>query len=374
MKKVEQVTQLQLMMFTTVYLFSTTIGFLINPIIEIGSYSSWVSFICGAIIALVFLYIASYVCEKIPNNSLLENGDKIVSKWVHNFFLFYIGFYFFHYSALVSRLFQDFLVQTYLPTTPDRVIAICLSLLAVVATWSGLEPIFRFVQLFFFFTIAAAVSIPILIATDLEYDILIAFFNHIQMAPIAKTTMFTVPWFTDLILILLFYHWIRDSKKTIKSISIGIGVNIILVLPNLLVTIILFRPYYASDLTYPVLEVIRQISIGNFIENLDPILVSIWFVGIVVKISITLYGAILVLAKLLKVQNYRLLVPPMGLFMFGYSMQLDGSATEINYFITEAWSGFGWSVAFIPLIYFIVLKIRGLVSNKPKHSTKYRKN
>lgn len=361
MKAVERVSQLQLTMFTTVYLFPTTIGILTTLIIDMGSFSSWVSFITASLLALVFLYITVNVCEKIPNRSFVENGDKIVSKWIHNLFLFYIGFYFFHYSALVSRFFQDFMVQTYLPTTPDWAIAICLSILAVVAIWSGIEPIFRFSQFFFFLSIIAGVSTPIFIATDLEYDILIAFIRHIELLPVTKTTLFATPWFSDTIIILLFYHWIRDSHKSMKSLTFGIIINLIIVLPNLLVTIMLFRPYYASDLTYPVLEVIRQISIGNFIENLDPILVSIWTAGIVVRVSITLYGAIIVLAKLVNVTNYRTLAPAMSFFLFGYSMHLGGTATEINHFLVKGWSGFGWSVTLIPLVYFIVLKIKGAI-------------
>lgn len=364
MKPLEQVSQTQLMMFTTVYLYSTSIGFIISPIIGSATYSAWVSLICAAIMALPFIYIAVYVCEKTPKKSFLENGGKIIPKWIHLAVLAYIGFYFFHYSALVSRLFQDFMIQTYLPTTPDWIIAGFVCFIAVVATWSGIESIFRFAQLFFFLTVTASVSIPMLVANDLEYDMLVAFIRNIEILPTVGATMFAVPWFTDILIILLFFHLIADSKKSMKSIAIGIGINAILVLPNILITINLFRPYYASDLTYPILEVMRQISLANFIENLDPVLVSIWMTGICVKINIALYGAIVVLAKLLKINNYRMLVPPMGLFMFGYSMQMASTATEINHFLTQAWSGFGWTITFIPVVYFIVLKIRGTGINQ----------
>ncbi|MCD8510588.1 MAG: spore germination protein [Bacillus sp. (in: Bacteria)] len=356
----EQISQAQLAMFTFTYLFTTNIGFLISPLIGAGSYTAWLSLLAANIIALFFVYIAFYVCEQCPKKSFLDHGDAIVTRWIHLFFLGYIGFYFFHYASLISRFFQDFIIQTYLPTTPDWAISFLICVLAIIAVWSGIETIFRFTQLFFFLTVAAATSIPLLILTNLEFDMLVAFINRFPVVQVFGTTMYTVPWYTDILIVVLFYHLISESKKSFKSISIFMVLTTFVLIPNLLVTIMVFRPDYGSDLTYPILEVIRQVSIANFIENVDPILVAIWMTGICIKFSICLYSATKVLAKLLNIYNYRMLVPPMGLFLYAYSMHMGGTSAEINHFITQAWAGYGWSIIGILMFYFLVLKIRKL--------------
>ena len=86
---------------------------------------------------------------------------------------------------------------------------------------------------------------------------------------------------------------------------------------NLIVLFVL-GPTTASR-AYPLMLVARYISIADFFEHLESIVMAIWVVGAFVKISVFYYAATLGTAQWLNLSDYRPVVWPLGILIVGFS-------------------------------------------------------
>jgi spore germination protein KB len=125
-------------------------------------------------------------------------------------------------------------------------------------------------------------------------------------------------WFSEFILVSFFFPYLTDKEKGIKWGFISVfSVMFLMILTNL-TTLLLFGNMTAN-LTYPVMVATRYISIADFLEHLESIVMAIWVAGTFVKITVFYYSLVLGTAQWLKLSDYRPIVLPIGflLILFG---------------------------------------------------------
>lgn len=126
-----------------------------------------------------------------------------------------------------------------------------------------------------------------------------------------------------------------------------------------MMTIFLFGPQLGSHLRFPLLELIRYVEVGQILENLDPILLSIWSATLFVKSSLLLFLAAQLLSRLFRLAEHRSVPFLLGTFVFVFAYQASQSPAEFNNFLgSAAFTTFMISVELVPLLYWMVGKIR----------------
>ncbi|SDY09350.1 spore germination protein KB [Evansella caseinilytica] len=368
MRQLEQISQTQLMMTTFMYGFGSH-GFIVTPLVKIGNYSSWFIMIIANLLAMLFIWAGASVTRKLPSQNLLEDGKLIVGKWVHYGVLLYMLYFFFHLGAFILRHFVDFLIQTYFPTTPEEVLLFFFIFVVVVAVRYGFESIARFAQLIFFLGVVMSLTIPVFLFKDIDFDMAIAFINRFEPLIIWEGVMYVIPWYADAIVFVLIMQMISEKAKTTKSIFIGSAFTTLIFFPFIITQVLMFGPHFTADMTIAGVELLRQISFANFIENIDPVYISLWLTAIFVKISVCLLVSSTLAAKLLQVKDYRRLLNALGLCFFGFSIHMSENYSETFEFLLEGWVGFAWTVILLPVLYWLVAKIRRIGGEKAKKST-----
>jgi spore germination protein KB len=368
-RHLERISQTQLMMGMFFFVFGSH-GFLMSPLIEKGSYAAGAGMLLANVIGGVIVWAAVILCRSLPSTSFIDDGHLVLGKWLHYLFMAYLGFFFFHLAAFYVRQFNDFIVQTFLPGTPNAMIAFLITFIIVVAVRAGIEPIFRFAQVFFLFTIFSSLIIPFLLGKDLNFDMSIAFVTHVIKPVLLQSAMYTTPWYADMVVIVFFYHALARQQKTIKSVFVGSLLTTFVFLPFTINIIMRFGPHFSAEMTYSGHELLRSISVADFLENVDPFFISLWFYAVVIKVCICFYSATLVAAKVCGLRDYRVLVPAMGFFLFGFSMHMSENASEVYHFLLESWVGYAWIVVLIPVLYLVVAKLRG-INQETIHNENY---
>lgn len=359
----EKISQTQLMMTTFMYSFGSH-GFIETPIISIGNYSSWIIMIIANLLAMLLVLAAVTVTLKFPHRSFLDGGGMVVGKWLHVCTLLYMLFFFFHLGAQILRQFIDYMTQTYFPKTPDEALLFLFTFVVIVAVRYGVESIVRFAQMLFFLVMIAGFTIPIFLLKDIDSDMAIAFVNRFELPVIWEGVIYIIPWYADTVIFIFVMHLLSDQPKTTKSIVIGTALMTLMYVPTLMMTIFMFGPHFAADLTGSGSELIRQINYVNFIENIDLVYISVWMTGIFVKISICLFVSCIIVAKLLRVADYRRHVNALGLCLIGLSIHMSENFAEMNEFFMRSWAGFAWTVILLPVLYWLIAKIRRSVEQK----------
>jgi spore germination protein KB len=361
----QRVTQLQLVLLFIIFHFSTTTGFLIQPLALLASYQGWLVLLLAGAGGLIIAYFSVSLAKQRGCEFIVHYGKQLIGRWPHLIMMIIFSFYCIHLASIVLREFTDFLIQMFLPTTPSWVVAGLFVAVISIAVRSGIEAIFRCATGFFLVIFSTATMIPFLVGKDVEYAQAIALITNLNMNTAWRETIPFIPWFGEMFLVLFIFPWLTQPEKTFRSliwasiISVG-SVDLFYIL-----CLLLFGDRVSANLPYPVLEMIRFIRVGDFLENLDPIVVAIWMSSIFIKISFLLYISVLIVSQLFGLKDTRPFSFSFGMILLGLSMHIVKNIIELRHFITYVWPSFANLVECSPIIYWVVSIIK-----KRRHGTK----
>lgn len=144
----------------------------------------------------------------------------------------------------------------------------------------------------------------------------------------------------------------------------GFAGGVVLVLIILLCILVLGHTLTSQDL-YPSYSMAFQIIIGNWLQRIEAVMATLWFVSIFFKMALSLYVICRGIAQLLRLQDYRAITVPVGLLMMFPAVTFTPNIAQI-YVLTKIWPFLDITAGFFfPLLLLtiaIVRKKSGLLS------------
>lgn len=357
----ELISQSQLMRLFTIFLFSSPVIFLIAPMTEIGGFQAWIGLVVSYVQGLLVAYFSIKLGRIEPTVQWFKFGGRIVGKWIHVPIVLIISLFSIYLSSIALRRYVDFFASIYMPDTPSWVLCIVIAVCAALAVRSGLEAIARFAGSVFFLTILFGILVPFFVGKELQTDMAIAFVSHYDFKQIMLTSVYAFPWCGEMFFVLILVANVKDPRKTMRSMLIAALLSMMFIIMTWLFCMMLFGPKLTGHLTYPVLEMLRFIRIGDFLENVDPLLVSWWTLCMLVKVSLFLYTGTIGISYLLNMRDYRPLSFSLSIFMSGLAMGIATNYGELEEFLKSL----PWTVSIytlellLPVVYLIVYRLRG---------------
>jgi spore germination protein KB len=363
----ERVQQSQVFMLFVLFEFSS-FAFLIPSLVEMSGYSSWMGIIFGGAGGLLIIYFTVVLARLRPTLFFMHFGAEIVGKVPHIFFSAFICFFAFHLASYLLREFNEFLIQNYLPSTPNWALGFVLGICIAVGVRSGIEAIFRFAQFTFFIVLLAFTLIPLLLGSELKTNTFrgIGLLTNHNLPSIWNASIFMTPIFGEFFIILLIYPLIAHSQKTLKTVRWSIIVTAVVMLFELIPVLLILGDELAGNLTFPLLDTLRFIKIGDFLENLDPLIVAIWTTSFYIKISTLMYCCISGVSQLLSLKDYRPLTFSLTGLMIGYSIQMVENVAELEFLLRHVKIAFWLTAELIPLIYLTTYGVKKAWGNRRK--------
>lgn len=263
-------------------------------------------------------------------------------------------------TTLNLILFIDFFGNIYLRETPFSVLSAIICFATAVAASSGLKGIVYMSDgIWFLVTLSSLIFLPLMFK-DIHVSMVIALFTNLKLQPVLQGMYFVSHWFTDLIIFLFVVHRFKDKEKWVRSLSIVIGGILFFALVYWLFCLLLFGPYLGRQLRIPALELVRHMLVGEFVENLDPLIVSIWSSTLLIKLTLLLYiGTAIFTAIVKRTKPYRRIVTYCyASLIFITSVIWGHQPIDLYYLIPTSFAFFFVIVKAIPLVYSVVYYIR----------------
>ncbi|GGI44787.1 hypothetical protein GCM10008018_08840 [Paenibacillus marchantiophytorum] len=141
---------------------------------------------------------------------------------------------------------------------------------------------------------------------------------------------------------------------------LGLGVVCFLFIVSTLFVIMVFGPGLSAHMIHPFFDMVRFISFGGFIENIDVVIVLIWIISVFIKMSLYFFISCYGTAQWLHIKDWR------GLIWFIAPIILvqawlypNITVSDIEY-VTRYWIPIVLPVNMIgiPLLLWIVANIR----------------
>lgn len=362
----ERITQSQIVMLFVIFFYSSIAGFMIRPLAKASGYGSLWVMLAGGVLGLGWIYLSVAFAKRRPDGYLADYGREIVGRWLHVPLMLVIVFFALQLSAFVLREYQDFMVQNYLPGTPDWVVSGMLGISAAFAVRSGIEVIFRFAQGIFILVVISIAVTTAMLGYQVDGHRAIGFFTRFDVREIWEGAYMVCALYAEWVMVVLFFPKLKESGRTFRSLTGAALLGTLFVLMLQVPTLLLFGSELTTNLTYPLLEAVRYIRFGDFLENIDPMLVAIWTTCIYIKVCLCLYVSVFVLSRLLRLDSVRPLAFAASALMIGLSQQMAHDAIELNDYLQNAAMTFGLAAMGVPLFYYAIdsLKSRWLAGKR----------
>ncbi len=348
------VTGLQLGALTFVFVFSTTIAFLISPLAGAASFDGGLCIvlasICGTGIATLSLRFAL----RQPSNYLGEYGGTLINKYLHKGILFLWAFFFLHLASYILREFTDFFIPTYLRETPPVAVAVLVMATVASLTQSGVSTVFRFAQGCFLFIGVLFVFKPLFFLTAMDTPMWYEFTRIHDWKALWAQTYAIIPWYGELIMFSYIVPELNTKQKNRKIIWIGSLAGTYILLVEFLLMMFFFGPKLGAALMYPALELTGFLHLGDFLRNTDALIVSIWFTGYFIKLSIIFTLGTLLCSQALSLSNYKPITFSLAAIVVSLSLILAKNPVELAEYFNSSWATFALFVESLFFIYPIV--------------------
>ncbi len=323
---------------------------------------AWLSLLTATLLGLVIAWLVVSLSQRFPGKTLCEYVEDVLGKVLGKIVcLSYIWLFFLYAGSGAVREFSYFLVSALMPETPMVVFSISVVTVAAYAVRNGLEVLCRFNWLFIPVT-GLLVIVFMLSTLDMQPANLLPVFDTGFLLPVLKSSVVPSMWLGEIVLLAMLIPYLNKPQGARRVAMLSVLLSGVLLTVSVLEAILIFGPNYTSNWVFPIYNVIRIISIANFLERLESVVVVFWVLGGIVKIGVFYYAAVLGSAQCLGLRDYRPLVLPVGVLLVTFAKFLHGqNITDMLYYIVHVQVPFMLLVfeVGLPLLLLSVALVRG---------------
>lgn len=233
-------------------------------------------------------------------------------------------------SAFFLRLFVDFVDSNVLPQTPVSFFIGSILVVGYLGIKAGLSNFARVCE--------------IIICVGLPFSFLIVILSIIQKPDIGNIMPLGFMKFTDFLVGTASVATITGLLFPVTSLAfflpnqqdIGVIMRRVLYIYTLLMmittlaTILHFGGDFASILTFPTFMLVRIISIGDFLTNLDIVFIGIWILGIFGSVTIPWFMACYTTQQIFRLKGYSFIAAPSSLIIGVLSLLISNNILELE--------------------------------------------
>lgn len=239
-------------------------------------------------------------------------------------------------AALTLRDVVEATPVAVLPATPPWALATPFLLVAVYGAYSGVEVLARFA---YFCVLGQAVIIL------LAFTTMTGMIHPLRLLPLYERSPLQLlqaswaymGWVAEAWSFLPLAVLVDRRSQAGRALVLGAALAALLLMALTALAIMVFGHQLVAQFSFPVYSLVQQITIGEFVERLDVVMVAIWLVGMLVKASTHLWLAASSGGFALGLRNEHALLPALGLAAY-VLMSLIPGLPWLFEFSTKAWA------------------------------------
>ncbi|WP_018130587.1 GerAB/ArcD/ProY family transporter [Effusibacillus pohliae] len=326
-----KISSFQLAMLMYIAISATAILLAPSMMAKHAERDLWLSPIWASSAGFFCVYVAHRLNKLHPRSTPIEYSASILGKLPGKIVGLVFLFFYLHITSTMLKEYGEFVVGIYFTRTPMVVILGSMAFVCALTVHGGLEVLARVTQFFlpmlvFFMILIILLSIP-----DFDTRNLFPFMRH-GIVPSIRGAAPPLIWFSEFMIVAFLLPFVSDRDKGMKfSIVTVLAVLLTIVMAN--ISALLLFGNILDTLVYPMMETAKYISIADFLEHMESIVMAIWVAGAFLKISVFFYVLVLGTAQWIGLSDYRPLAFPIGFLLVAFSMWSFPTLPAIAHFI-----------------------------------------
>lgn len=278
------------------------------------------------VVVAVVLYVLGL---RYPKQTMFEYSEEILGRFLGKVAGLIFALFFLVNAVVLLRILTSFLTTAIMPETPMMVFYLIMLIVSAYAVNAGLEAIGRLSEL-----VAPIVILSLLFSFTLNV-------NHIKvenLKPVFQLSMWEALQNSFLpgslyglcIIMGVFMAYHNNPKDTLKAKLGGVVTGTLLIITDLLMVIMVFGANLCSQMRFPLYRFVQMIEVGDFFERLEPLVMVFWIAAGFLSITMLYYVSTLGFAQLLKLPDYKPLIPYTGVAILILTIVLFRNITDTD--------------------------------------------
>ncbi|MBO1515061.1 GerAB/ArcD/ProY family transporter [Metabacillus bambusae] len=327
-------------------IFYVLVGFEFGTAIILGvgagaKQDAWLAIMISMLSSLILMGVFTQLSLFYPNDTLVSMLPKIIGKYLSYPVMIIYIFHFIYSAARACRDFGELITSTILVQTPVLVVIGSFMLLIIYCLRGGVETLGRMGEMVFpiYFISMIVIWILLLSMEDFNFKNLSPVMGN-GVKPILKETfpgIINFP-FGESIIIMMFFPFLKN-KRIIRKVGMSVILvgGLLLTLNSIFVLSVLGPEIYGKD-WFPFLTATRMVSIADFLERFDALIILMMVAGVFFKVGGWTFGAVIGISQLLKLNQTKSVVLALGTIITPLSLLIAtdfGEHLEIglDYFV-----------------------------------------
>ncbi|MDR6549239.1 spore germination protein KB [Paenibacillus qinlingensis] len=320
---------------------------------RVAGIDMWMAPILSSLVGLLTIYIVYHLHMRFPNDTFVQYVPRIIGRFAGALVAFsYVAA--FLYSASISvREYGEFITGNFLVDTPMLFVVVPIIAVCAYALYEGIEVLARSSQILIPVAIFIIFAMVTSLIPDFQLKHMQPFWGNGPLPPLLGSIV-PASWFSQFFVLSFLYPYLNKKELGMKWSIYGV-LSVMITMLAINLPILLIFGELTPAMNYPFLVAVRYISLSDFLEHLESLLMAVWLIGIFVKITMVYYLVLLGTAQLFKLSDYRPIIIPMGFLIILVSIWISPNFQEMNHALST-------SIPFFSLLMQLVIPASLLVT------------
>ncbi|MGB9887000.1 MAG: GerAB/ArcD/ProY family transporter [Moorellales bacterium] len=326
--------------------------------IKHAGHDAWLSIFLALPGGLAVAWMVVSLCRRFPEKDFFECAEEVLGRVPARVVEVSYVWWFLHTASLITLEFAAFLCAAILPDTPPLVFFVVGLAVVAYLVRLGPEVMGRYAQTVLPLTLLLLSVVLLLAVRDMEMCRLLPVFDR-PFPLVLKGAAAPLAWFGEVVVFGLIIPHLNRPDEALRAAARGLLFTAFCLWASVTATIAVFGPALPAGWLFPTYNTVRVVSIANFLERLDAVVVAAWMFGGFIKVGMFYYAAALGSARILGIKDYRPLVLPVGAVIVALAT-LCRSVVELRDFAARVWPIYAFIPygAGIPLLLLLVAVLR----------------
>jgi len=321
----------------------------------------WLGHLLGALWSILFAWVINLLWQRFPEQTFVQVLETVLGKAVGK--VVTLGYLFFLLLALSTDLrhLGEFYVAASLPRTPIIVIIGVFALMIAWAAKAGLEVIGRAAQAVFPILILSIVLVFVFLLKDINFSVFFPVYIQSGFEPHFKQLFSVLGRSVEFVWVGMLVPFVDEPRRLFRAVLYAL-LWLAGLFSLMAIAITGTMGPVQQFLYFPFFIAVQQISVADFLERLDAIVLAVWFLGMFLRGGLILWALALGTAQWLGLKHYRPLVFPLVGLGMTLAIAMAESFSELrSYLAPETLTPYMLLfVCIIPLLVLAIARLRGV--------------
>ncbi|UKS28744.1 spore germination protein [Paenibacillus sp. HWE-109] len=289
---------------------------------QAAGHNGWLSILIGSLLVIPIIWLISEVGSSMQEKSIIAYCLSLFGPVFGRLFALLLLGPLLLFSAITVRIITELFVTLILPETPLELIVVMMLILRYYLAHGGILSIARWSEVILPGIAVLMLILFVLSLENVEFQRMLPLFNA-SMLDTLKGSLGICSAFSEMTLVLFIYPHVKNKSKMIHTMVWTIIIVTFSFEIVFLVTLGTYGSAFTQRLTFPVMELIKDIAIFEFIEHLESPFLALWIFLNLTKGTFTFYCCCTGFQDWFGTSHFRGLMIPISVIIFYLSLIPD---------------------------------------------------